>query len=172
MKSLIRMSVIGAAAFSLLAMSELGAQTATETAAPVNGPTVGRGTGPNGATMRCRDGSYPAPGAAATACDGKGGVLVRFPVRATPQQRAQPAAVRAVPAKAPRDTAPPAGFSPWKNRAAAAASQNAVSAPQGATLRCQDGTWIARDTSSVRCAPYGGVQARIAQPPTARRRGQ
>jgi hypothetical protein len=172
MKSLIRMTIIGAAALTLGAATELSAQ-ATETATPFGAPARGTGTGPNGATMRCRDGSYPAPGAAATACDSKGGVLVRFPLRATPQTPAPAAtAARRAPAKPARDTTPPAGFTPWKNRAAVAASQNAVPAPQGATLRCQDGTWIARDTSSVRCASHGGVQARIAQPPTVRRRGQ
>lgn len=174
MKSMIRRSVLCAAAtlMSLVTVSELRAQGATESAVPVGAPTAGSGTGPNGATMRCRDGSYPAAGAAASACDAKGGVLVRFPVRATPQPRAQTTTARTAPAKAPRDTTTPAGFTPWKNRAAAAAAQNAVPAPQGATLRCQDGTWIARDTSSVRCDAHGGVQARIAQPPTPRRRGQ
>jgi hypothetical protein len=172
MMSMIRMSVFGAVALTLFAGSELRAQTPTETVEPVAAPVVRRGAGPNGATMRCRDGTYPAPGAAASACDSKGGVLVRFPVRVTPQPVIQSVAARSAPAKAPRDTAPPAGFSPWKDRAAVAATQNAVPAPQGATLRCQDGTWIARDTSSLRCANHGGVQSRIAQPPAVRRRGQ
>lgn len=177
MKSLIRNSLIGAGALvALFAGGELGAQTATETAVPAAPTPAVRGAGPNGATMRCRDGSYPAAGAPATACDSKGGVLVRFPVRATPQPRsapsAAPAAVRSGPANAAPDTTPPAGFVPWKNRASVAATQNAVPAPQGATLRCQDGTWIARDTSSLRCAAHGGVQARISQPPPVRRRGQ
>ena len=42
------------------------------------------------------------------------------------------------------------------------------SGPNGATLRCTDGTWIVRDTTSVRCASHGGVQLRIAPGPPPR----
>lgn len=135
-----------------------------ETAVPAPG-MGGLGSGPNGATLRCKDGSYPAAGAADSACDGKGGVLVRFPVRRTPQP---PAAVSAptrptVQRAAARDTTPPAGFVPWRERRARAAEESAQQRmPEGATLRCTDGTWVVRDTTSVRCAAHGGVQLRIA----------
>jgi len=151
-------------ALLLLGIAQPALAQRQETAVPAPG-MGGVGSGPNGATLRCKDGSYPAPGAADAACDGKGGVLVRFPARRTPQPPAavsaptRPPAVRA----APRDTTPPAGFVPWRERRARAAEESAQQRmPEGATLRCSDGTWVVRDTTSVRCASHGGVQLRIA----------
>lgn len=140
-----------------------------ETAVPAPG-MAGTGTGPNGATLRCKDGSYPAPGAVDSACDGKGGVLVRFPVRRNPQPPAavsapRPTAARQAASQAVRDTTPPEGFVPWRERRARASEETSQQRmPEGATLRCEDGTWVVRDTTSVRCATHGGVKLRIAPP--------
>lgn len=160
-------------AVALLAVAQPAQAQGTEIAVPAPG-MGGNGSGPNGATLRCKDGSYPAAGAPDSACDGKGGVLVRFPVRQRPQPTAavtaprRPAAART----APRDTTPPDGFVPWRDRRSAAAADDAkLRAPDGATLRCTDGTWVVRDTTSLRCASHGGVQLRIAPstPPRAPR---
>ncbi len=158
---------------------------ATETAVPVGAPapaspTAVRGNGPNGATLRCRDGSYPAPGAPDAACADKGGVLVRFPTRnvPTPPARQVPPQVRAAQggaqpaASAVRADSAPAGFSPWRDRESKAAEEaRAQRAPEGATLRCVDGTWIVRDTASTRCSAHGGLQLRVNPRPGPRRRG-
>jgi hypothetical protein len=173
-------ATLAAAAACAVLASPVDAQTpqtppATETAVPAPG-MGGTGSGPNGATLRCKDGSYPAPGAADSACDGKGGVLVRFPVRRAPELRAageartEPAAVRqAREARARQgaapDTTPPEGFVPWRDRRARAAEEaTAARMPAGATMRCADGTWIVRDTTSSRCAPHRGVELRIGTP--------
>lgn len=134
-------------------------------------PPILTGSGPNGATLRCRDGSYPPPMAPVSACDGKGGVLVRFPMKATPQQAAAPAppATRAGARAAARPEArptPPDSFVPWRVRAAQVNAENAaLRPPSGATLRCNDGTWIVRDTTQARCAARGGVQMILPQRP-------
>lgn len=144
----------------LLAAAQPARAQQTETAVPVNGT----GRGPNGATLRCKDGSYPAPGAADSACDGKGGVLVRFPARRTPPPPAAAAApTRPAPPRTVRDTTPPEGFVPWRERRARAAAEDAqLRIPEGATLRCRDGEWILRDSTTARCAAHGGVQLRVA----------
>jgi len=172
-----------AALVAAVATTSLNAQQATETLAPAAGtarntPTaaVMTGTGPNGATLRCRDGSHPAPFAADAACADKGGVLHRYTLRATPQQAARPAAPAArtqarvqAPSAAQADSARPAGFVPYDQRRALDAGETATP-PTGATLRCNDGTWIVRDTVTARCASRGGVGLRIAQPETPRQR--
>lgn len=162
----------GLGAVLLLGIAQPALAQSTETAVPVVG-TTGRGAGPNGATMRCKDGSYPEAGAADSACDGKGGVLVRFPVRRAPQPAAAMRAPSPPPARrAVTDTTTPAGFVPWRDRRARVAAESARQRmPDGATLRCQDGEWIVRDTTSARCATHGGVQLRIAprmRPPAPR----
>lgn len=113
------------------------------------------GTGPNGATMRCKDGSYPAVNAPATACDSKGGVLVRFPLRRTPENG--PALRRAGPVAPPADTVSTTALKlePMPERSREIVP--AVMPPANATLQCGDGTFVVRDTSSVRCTGKGGV---------------
>lgn len=134
---------------------------------PVAAPGVGGtvGTGPNGATLRCRDGSYPAAGAPDSACAGKGGVLARFPLRraartqpATAVPQAQHPAARA--GAAARDTVRPAAAVAAPAPSAAARAQ-AARRPDGATLLCGDGSYVVRDTASVRCASKGGVKLRF-----------
>jgi hypothetical protein len=179
-----------AALVATVVATSLQAQQATETLAPAAGAArnappaaVMTGTGPNGATLRCRDGSHPAPFAADAACADKGGVLHRYTLRATPQQAARPTAPAArtqarvqarvqAPSAAQVDSARPAGFVPYDQRRALEAGESATP-PAGATLRCNDGTWIVRDTVSARCANRGGVGLRIAQPegPRPRPRG-
>ncbi len=182
MNCIVRLAVV--ACVVAASSSALSAQQATESIAPATGttasrnaplPPVLRGSGPSGATLRCRDGSHPAPFAADAACADKGGVLHRYTLRATPQQAA-PATVPAraqarvqAPSAAPADSARPAGFVPFDQRRAMEAPQSAVP-PAGATLRCNDGTWILRDTLSLRCANRGGVGLRLPQPETPRSR--
>jgi len=134
-------------------------------AARVAPPTVG--TGPNGATLRCRDGSYPAPKAPDSACAANGGVLVRFPLRylsepatataptpPTPAQRA-PAAV---------DRPRPDGFVPLVE--VRARGDTLRGPPIGATLLCKDGSYILRDTSASLCQSRGGLHLRLGAPRT------
>lgn len=124
-------------------------------------PTVG--TGPDGATLRCRDGSYPAPKAPESACAEKGGVLVRFPLRHVPPTAASVAETRIAPrveahATEP-DTAVPAGFIPFAVRRSA--RDTLTGPPAGATLLCKDGTYVVRDTSAARCQARGGLKLRF-----------
>jgi hypothetical protein len=137
---------------------------------PMAAPALvpGSGSGPNGATLRCRDGFYPAPGATDTACDARGGVLVRFPSRrAVPPAEAQPAAAPATPERraAPRDTAAPSGALSYERRQAQArATEQPQRRPEGATLLCNDGSYVVRDTSAARCQAGGGVRLRFVAP--------
>lgn len=153
------------AVLALTIAEPVQAQT-PEVAVPA--PGLGNsGAGPNGATLRCRDGSYPAPDAPDSACDGKGGVLVRFPKLYRPgtvPAAATPEPKRPAPLTVVRDTTPPEAYLAWRERQAALQKAEAQSRmPAGATLRCTDGTWVVRDTSSVRCVGHGGVKIRFAQ---------
>jgi hypothetical protein len=155
------------AALVLVATPMTAQQSPTTPDRPVAAPSIGapRGTGPNGATLRCRDGSYPAAGAPESACDGKGGVLARFPVSRPAQNRPAEAA-RARPTATPAARPDSAALSrlPANNadqRAAAGVTSASARRPEGATLLCNDGTYVVRDTASVRCAQKGGVKLRF-----------
>ena len=119
-------------------------------------PASVRGSGPDGATLRCRDGSYPAPMAPESACDGKGGVRARYPLLKTPAAPGAPAP-RSRPAPAPAEAAPT--VEPTPSRANVIVP--AVRPPEDATLMCTDGTFIRADTSAARCAANGGVKLRF-----------
>ena len=68
-------------------------------------------------------------------------------------------------AAAVRDTAPPAGFVPWSVRQAQGRqAQRSAGPPPNATLLCNDGSYIAADTSAARCVDRGGLKLRIASP--------
>jgi hypothetical protein len=169
---------MGAVAALLLTAPLLGAQQQSAPDRPVAAEPIARvrtttvGTGPNGATMRCKDGSYSTATATAatTACDDKGGVLVRFPLRhvpvaATAEQAATgapsvrgPGARTIVPAP-PADTTLPAGFIPFSQKRAA--TDTLRGPPVGATLLCTNGTYVVRDTTAARCATHGGVHLRL-----------
>ncbi len=157
------------------ASSGVAAQTATAAPKPTDAaaraatppvpPIVERteGSGPNGATMRCKDGSYPPNGAADSACDGKGGILVRFPLRRFPQASSVPRIVAAPAApRPPSDTATANALlrePPMVNRAREFLP--AERPPADATLQCNDGSYVVRDTTSARCATRGGVMLRF-----------
>jgi hypothetical protein len=159
-------------AIAFLLGSPLAAQQ-EETAVPVDRTPDVRGTGPNGATLRCRDGFYPAPGAADAACAARGGVLVRFPTTHNADRRgASLEAPRGAVAErrgtlpTPRadSAAPPAGVTPWAEQQAKAREEGRRGpAPLGARLLCTDGTYVVADTSSARCANHGGVQLRLGE---------
>lgn len=133
-------------------------------------PAATRGSGPNGATMRCKDGSHPAANAPATACDARGGVLVRYPLVVVPA--AVPAGERERVIPVPAGARPRAGVRDGGATAATAPGgtegtgpQRAVRPPADATLLCGDGTYVRADTTSARCGAHGGVRLRF------RRRG-
>jgi len=139
-------------------------------APPPRAPVAGaQGFGPNGATLKCRDGSYPAAGAPTSACDGKGGVLVRYPTR--PVRPASPAAasVSETPEvrSSTREAVPEPGFVSFAEIQRRVAEDKARGGrpPEGATLLCEDGTYVIRDTTSVRCQAKGGVRARFEPQP-------
>jgi len=137
-------------------------------------PAATRGAGPNGATMRCKDGSHPAATAPATACDARGGVLARYPLLAMPASPPRGAeTVIPVPAAArPRDGQLSRGTAPTGTTARAAAPsgaegpRRAVRPAADATLLCGDGTFVRADTASARCAAHGGVKLRFLKPGT------
>ncbi len=151
------------AALALLASPAAAQQPATGTAradSAYRAPGATRGAGPNGATLRCGDGSYPAPLASDAACEGKGGVRVRFPLLRTPA----PASTRVRPAP----TAPPAvnaeSETPKPTESRANVRIPAERPPADATLLCKDGTFIRADTSAARCGAHGGLQVRLRRP--------
>lgn len=169
-------SLLLAAALPLTA-HPAAAQTAAMAAPRDSGyraPATTRGAGPNGATIRCRDGSHPVPNAPDAACDRKGGVLLRYPTLRAPARPTSTAGV--VPAPAPpaaparptelRASGTTAGMAPRGASTAAQAKVLSGRAPAGppprdATLLCGDGTVIRSDTASVACAPHGGVKLRF-----------
>lgn len=122
------------------------------------------GLGPNGATLRCRDGSYPAPLAPDSACDDKGGILARFPLRRIPAPigDSMAAATTGI-APAPVPTAPALILAP-EPESRAHLFVPAEPPPADATLLCRDGTFIRADTSAARCATRGGVSIRFPPP--------
>lgn len=173
--------LFGAALAAMLLAPDAAAQ-GTETAVPVGPAPVGMG--PNGATLRCRDGFFPPAGAPDAACQERGGVLARFPLRRTPSRATEAQATARAEAEARRnaraasgsnaamaaaraDGARPAGFEPIAVRRARADSLNRAAAtpPAGATLLCTDGTWIVRDTTQARCGTHGGVRIILPQHP-------
>jgi len=100
---------------------------------------------PANAVAQCTDGAFVVAPADAGACATHGGVLVLLPQRAEPRR---PVAAR-VPVSAP------------------AAARAAALAPDGATMRCKDGTYLTGAPSEGRCDAYGGVAALLAAPRTA-----
>ncbi|MBM3884480.1 MAG: hypothetical protein FJ361_01380 [Gemmatimonadetes bacterium] len=139
----------------------VAAQEATMTASGNNdssyrAPAVRRGAGPNGATLKCRDGSHPAANAPASACDGKGGVLLRYPMLRIPARPTTPATV-----KAPEPPRPATPARPTAVRAAPAATIPTGEPPADATQICRDGTMIRVDTTTAACAAHGGVALKL-----------
>jgi len=128
------------------------------------------GSGPNGATIRCMDGSHPAPGAADSACETKGGLMLRYPLRRYPVQ-APRAAVKPAPAPPalPVDSATQATLRAVQAEQPSGSRANvfvpAPRPPADARLQCADGSFVVSDTSSTRCSGRGGVLVRFPVPP-------
>lgn len=142
----------------LVGATPLRAQTAEARSADESyrAPGTVTGTGPNGATIRCRDGSHPAPMAPDAACGTKGGVLLRYPLRRTPAASATPSLVAAPAAPKVLMPKPPARVRP--------AGDGVIPAPRppaDATLLCGDGTYIKVDTTAAACGAHGGVKLRF-----------
>lgn len=155
----------------LLASAPLAAQAAAQAAAPAGSPGAAataapartplpervEGTGPNGAAMRCRDGTFQSVSAGDAACDARGGIAVRFPLKRTPIAPA-PAGRRSAPAPAAgaASTAPAVQAAPFASRANVVVSAEPV--PAGASLQCGDGSYVVQDTTRARCDGRGGVR--------------
>jgi hypothetical protein len=149
---------------ALLAVASASLTPASLAAQTRPAPTM-TGTGPNGATMRCRDGSHPPANSPASACDSKGGLAYRYPMRAQPNPVGSTAASPAAAPSASRPAAQTETPAPksWSERVAETRAANLASLPpRDATLLCSDGTFVVRDTSAARCAAHGGLKARIA----------
>lgn len=161
---------------ALLLPSRLQAQSGS-TPVPVGLPSGSVvGMGPNGATLRCKDGFFAPPGAADSVCQERGGVATRWPVKRTPSRAADARAIaireadarpRATVALPRPDSTRPPGFEPFALRRQRADSANRAASikPDGATMLCNDGSWVVRDTASVRCAARGGVKISFAIEP-------
>ena len=96
---------------------------------------------PANAVARCRDGTFIVPPGDTSACGTHGGLAVVMPRRSAPPPPAARTteAQGAVPAVAPADAA----------------------APVGATMRCQDGTYLGGIPSEGACAGHGGLAAAL-----------
>ena len=133
-------------------------------------PAVTRGAGPNGATMRCKDGTHPPATAPASACDARGGVLVRYPSLTAPAAPASGGEETVIPvprgargaegAMAARDGRG-GGATAAGRDAGRDAPRRVTRPPADATLLCTDGTYVRADTTSARCGAHGGVRLRF-----------
>jgi hypothetical protein len=136
-------------------------------------PAATRGSGPNGATMRCKDGSHPAANAPATACASRGGVMFRYPLVVVPTAVPAGETERVIPVPAgarPREGARARGVGSDAATARAGTERGATTVPgprraerppADATLLCGDGTYVRADTASARCGAHGGVKLRL-----------
>lgn len=155
------MSSLRCLLLALCVASPVTAQEAALAASPsrdssYRAPAALRGAGPNGATLKCRDGSHPAANAPASACDGKGGVLLRYPTLRVPGRPTTPATV-----KAPEPPRPATPARPTAVRTAPAATVPTGEPPADATQICRDGTMIRVDTTTAACAARGGVAIKL-----------
>jgi len=100
---------------------------------------------PANAIAQCGDGTFVVPPQDASACRGREGVLTVMPQGRTPPPRPT-AAAALVAAPLVDPTAPP---------------------PDGATMRCKDGTYLFGAPSAGRCGANGGVAAELPAPRTA-----
>lgn len=123
-------------------------------------PAALRGAGPNGATLKCRDGSHPAANAPTSACDGRGGVLLRYPMLRTPASANTSANASAV-VRAPAPPRPVAAPHQPTVRGAPTPTVPLGPPPEDATMACRDGTMIRRDTTTAACASHGGIALRF-----------
>lgn len=153
----------GVAVLLIAGVVDLGAQEAALRTTPARGadsayraPAMVMGTGPGGATIRCRDGSHPAPNAPDIACQEKGGVLLRYPVRRQPARATTPTLMAAPSVPRVAEPVPPARVRPTEGEAI-----RAPRPPTDATLMCGDGTFVRADTASARCGAHGGVKIRF-----------
>jgi hypothetical protein len=176
MRTLLRTVAVSTA---LLIAAPATAQVAPASGAPADvrapsdlvvlAPAGTRGAGPNGATLRCRDGSHPAPGAADAACADKGGVAARYPL--IPIPGAPPAEQRAAARRAASEAAQKKATAAEVRAAPPTVGpRNATVVPveprpADATLLCNDGTVIRADTTATRCATHGGLKGRFTPRP-------
>lgn len=149
---------VGLLLAGMVLASPLHAQTAEARSGDptYRAPGTVTGSGPNGATIRCRDGSHPAPMAPDAACATKGGVLLRYPLRRTAAPSSAPALLAA-----PATPTFPAPKPPARVRPAGDGVVPVRRPPADATLLCMDGTFITTDTSAAACGAKGGVKARF-----------
>ena len=139
--------LLASAPLAAQAAAPAGSPGAAATAAPARTPLPEcvEGTGPNGAAMRCRDGTFQAVSAGDAACDARGGIAVRFPLKRTPIAPA-PAGRRSAPAPAAgaASTAPAVQAAPFASRANVVVPAEPV--PACASLQCGDGSYVVQDT--------------------------
>lgn len=158
-------------AFVLTAAHPLRAQEKVRAPeASYQAPAETRGAGPNGATMRCKDGTHPAATAPASACDARGGVLVRYPLLTVPAAPMSGGEETVIPvprgargaegAMAARDGRG-GGATAAGRDAGRDAPRRVTRPPADATLLCTDGTYVRADTTSARCGAHGGVRLRF-----------
>ena len=93
---------------------------------------------PTNAVALCNDASFVVAPATPSACGSRGGVKLVLPT-----YRAQP----------PADVAPGRVPAPVALQAPATPS----APPDGATMRCKDGTWFSGTPDAARCASNGGL---------------
>ncbi len=157
----IRLALTGLSSLVLAtAASAQEAAIAAPSGTGTRAPAALRGAGPNGATLKCRDGSHPAANAPSSACDGKGGVLLRYPMLRTPASANASANASAV-VRAPAPPRPVAAPRQPTVRGAPTPTVPLGPPPEDATMACRDGTMIRRDTTTAACASHGGIALRF-----------
>ncbi|MFZ9899148.1 MAG: hypothetical protein ACO3F5_06890 [Gemmatimonadaceae bacterium] len=157
----IRLALTGLSSLVLAtAASAQDAAIAAPSGSGVRAPAALRGAGPNGATLKCRDGSHPAANAPMSACDGRGGVLLRYPMLRTPASANASANASAV-VRAPAPPRPVGAPRQPTVRGALTPTVPLGPPPVDATMACRDGTMIRRDTTTAACASHGGIALRF-----------
>lgn len=146
-------------------------------AAPAAPTPIVDKTRPDGALIRCNDGTWAPKGATVAACETHGGLAYRLPeIIAPPAPLARPDA--STPKFTPRPA--PSGALSSEERAqrnadAAAAQAKSIKTtrvmaptapPADATLACKDGTYLSGQAEAARCDAHGGLAVFL---PAARR---
>ena len=142
-----------------LATQSSGSAAKTEKKAKATTAEAAPSTPPEGATGKCKDGSYTTSGSKKGACRGHGGVA-EWTGPAASSAPATPAASAPAPAPSKRTTKTEAAAT---TSAAPAAKTSSNTDPTGATAQCKDGTYSHSKHHTGACSHHGGVAQWLSQ---------
>ncbi|MDQ8155596.1 MAG: hypothetical protein P3B98_13160 [Gemmatimonadota bacterium] len=116
---------------------------------------------PDGATIKCKDGSWAPKGADASACDAHRGLAYRLPEITTPpaaKPRPDAGQARPTPPNAPEVVGGARDASGSARSSADIAERPAAAPPpSNAVMLCRDGTYLSGERVASRCDSHGGL---------------